>query len=109
MLLHAVPTALKDLRGHSVAWLQGEITVRGRLGVVIISSEFLCNLGAWCHCQRIHSVPWSENMSVCPFSSLFLKVKFNELEFIAVAFCSGIHHRPGDKNSRRAALENDRR
>lgn len=107
VLLHAVPTALRGLRGHSAAWLQGEITVRDRLDVVTISSEFLCNLGAWCHCQSIHSVPWSEDTSVCPLSFLFLKVKCNELEFIAVAFCSGIYHRPGDKNSKRPALEND--
>lgn len=47
----------------------------GQTDVAMISSEFLCDSGAQCHCQRLHSVTWSENMSVCPLSFLFLKVK----------------------------------
>lgn len=100
VLLQAIPAVLKGLKVQSAAWLQGGITVRDRLNVRI-NSEFLSVLGAQYQSQRLHSVIWSEDTSVL---TLIPVSESQKQKFITLAFCSGVCHRPGGKNYKRAAL-----
>lgn len=95
VLLQAIPAVLKGLKVQSAAWLQGEKTMRDRLNVAMINSEFLSVLGTQYHCQRLHSVTWSEDTSVLTLITVSESQKQKALEFITVVFCSGVYHRPG--------------